>query len=123
MHKIYIFIDHIVNNIRLTQNLTCILKMYKKYNSKVRFSKYVIMYILLIGCSLRLQLILYPNFALKKMSCFFLFPKRVFKDIFPMFYSLKVLAILCFGLSNSLFIGLKQNHFLTHYKIPNNRMI
>ena len=77
------------------------------------------------GCNLRLQLILQLNFVFKKISYFFFFSsKRVFKNIFwILFYSLKVLAILRFGLSKSLFIGLKQNHFLAHYMIPNNQMI
>ena len=38
------FIDHIVNNIQLTQNLTCVLRA---WNSTVRFSKYVLIFILL----------------------------------------------------------------------------
>ena len=39
----YKFIDHIINNIRLTQNLTCVLKAYRTCNSTVKFSKYVLM--------------------------------------------------------------------------------
>ena len=35
----YNLINHIVNNIILTQNLTCVLKTYKTYNPMVRFSK------------------------------------------------------------------------------------
>ena len=36
----YKFVDYIVNNIRLIQNLTDILWVYKTYNSTLRFSKY-----------------------------------------------------------------------------------
>ena len=42
----YKLIDHIINNIRLTHNLTCVLRVQKTYNSTVRFSKYVVMFIL-----------------------------------------------------------------------------
>ena len=48
--KLYIkykLINHIVNNIRLTQNLTCALRVYRICNSMVRFTKYVVMFILL----------------------------------------------------------------------------
>ena len=41
----YKLIDHIVNNIRLTQNLTYVLRVWI-CNSTVRFSKYVVMFIL-----------------------------------------------------------------------------
>ena len=41
-------IDHLVDNIRLTQNLTYVLRVYITYNSTIRFLKYVIMFILLI---------------------------------------------------------------------------
>ena len=46
MHK-YKLIDYIVNNIQLIQNLTCVLRAQRKYNLTVRFSKYVVMFILL----------------------------------------------------------------------------
>ena len=38
--------DHIVNNIQLTQNLVCVLKAHRICNSTVRFSKYVVIFIL-----------------------------------------------------------------------------
>ena len=41
------FIDHIVNNIQLTQNLTCVLRVWRTWNSTVRVSKYVLIFILL----------------------------------------------------------------------------
>ena len=37
-----IIIDQIVNNVRLTQNLMYMLNILKKYNSIVKFSKYII---------------------------------------------------------------------------------
>ena len=43
----YKLINHIVNNIRLTQNLTCILRTCWTCNLMVRFSKYVVTFILL----------------------------------------------------------------------------
>ena len=43
----YKIIHYIVNNIRLTQKLTCVLRAYKICNSTVRFSKYAIIFILL----------------------------------------------------------------------------
>ena len=43
----YKFVDHIINNIWLTQNLTCILRAQRTCNSMVRFSKYVVIFILL----------------------------------------------------------------------------
>ena len=43
----YKFLDHIVNNIQLTINLTWVLKVLKTCNSMVRFSKYVVIFILL----------------------------------------------------------------------------
>ena len=33
--------DHIVNNTLLVQNLTCVLRAQRTYNSTIRFSKYV----------------------------------------------------------------------------------
>jgi len=43
----YKLIDRIVNNIQLTQNLRCILRMKQTCNSTVRFFKYVVIFILL----------------------------------------------------------------------------
>ena len=43
----YKFIDHIINNILLTQNLTCVLRAQRTCNSMVRFSTYVVVFILL----------------------------------------------------------------------------
>ena len=43
----YKLINHIVNSIRLTQNLTCVLRAYRTCNLMVRFSKYAVMFILL----------------------------------------------------------------------------
>ena len=43
------FIDQIVNNIRLVQNLIYVLRTQIIYNSTVKFSKYVIILILLVG--------------------------------------------------------------------------
>ena len=37
----YKLIDHIVNNIRLTQNLTCILRAQRTCNLMVRFLMYI----------------------------------------------------------------------------------
>ena len=39
--------DHIVNNIQLSQNLTYILKAQRTYNLMVRFSKYVVILMIL----------------------------------------------------------------------------
>ena len=47
MHGKYKHIDHIVNNIQLIQNLTYVLKVKKKCNLTIRFSKYLVMFILL----------------------------------------------------------------------------
>ena len=41
--------DHTVNNIQLSQNLTYILRAQKTYNLMVKFSKYVVMLMILIG--------------------------------------------------------------------------
>ena len=43
----YKLINHIVNNLRLIQNLTCVLRAKRIYNSMFRFSKYVVIFILL----------------------------------------------------------------------------
>ena len=43
----YKLIDNIINNIWLTQNLTYVLRVLRTCNSTVRFSKYVVMFILL----------------------------------------------------------------------------
>ena len=52
--------DHIVNNIQLSQNLTYILKAQRTYNLMVRFSKYVVILMILSKVySLNLQSILY----------------------------------------------------------------
>ena len=40
-------IDHIENKIQLTQNLTCILRVWRIYNPIVRFLKYIELFILL----------------------------------------------------------------------------
>ena len=59
------FMDRIVNNIRLTLNLTCVLRTKIIYYSTVRFTKYVAMLICLVRvvvlcynlvCSLNLSL-------------------------------------------------------------------
>ena len=36
-----------VNNIQLTQNLTCVLRGQRACNSMIKFSKYIVMFILL----------------------------------------------------------------------------
>ena len=55
--------DHIINNIQLSQNLMCV-KNIKNILSMVRFLKYVVMLIFFNGsCSLRLQPSLKPNFV------------------------------------------------------------
>ena len=41
--------DHTVNNIQLSQNLTYILRAQKTYNLMVKFSKYVVMLMILSG--------------------------------------------------------------------------
>ena len=41
------FIDHRVNSIQLAQNLICVLRVQRIYNSMVSFSKYVTMLIFL----------------------------------------------------------------------------
>ena len=43
----YKLIDHIVNNIQLTQNLTCVFRTKRICNSMVKISKYVVMFNLL----------------------------------------------------------------------------
>ena len=51
--------DYIVNNIQLSQNLTYILKAQRTYNLIVRFSKYVVILMILSKIySFNLQLIL-----------------------------------------------------------------
>ena len=51
--------DHIVNNIQLSQNLTYIWKAQRTYNLIVRFSKYVVILMVLSKIySFNLQLIL-----------------------------------------------------------------
>ena len=44
---IYKLIDYIISNIWLIQNLACVLRACSTCNSTVRFSKYVVMFILL----------------------------------------------------------------------------
>jgi len=61
MHKNK-FIEQIVNNIQLTQNLTCVLRI---YNSMVRFSKYVVM---LIFFSLSSSIWLYNKICSQTLS-------------------------------------------------------
>ena len=51
----YKFIHHIVNNIRLTQNLTHVLRAWRTRNLIVWFSKYVVMFILLSNFVLKLN--------------------------------------------------------------------
>ena len=51
----YKFIHHIENNIRLTQNLTHVLRAWRTCNLIVRFSKYVVMFILLSNFVLKLN--------------------------------------------------------------------
>ena len=46
MYK-YKLIDYIVNKIQLTQNLTCILRVWRICNLIVRFLKYIELFILL----------------------------------------------------------------------------
>ena len=41
--------NHTVNNIQLSQNLTYILRAQKTYNLMVKFSKYVVMLMILSG--------------------------------------------------------------------------
>ena len=41
----YKLIEYIINDIRLIQNLTCVLRAYRICNSIVRFSKYLIIFI------------------------------------------------------------------------------
>ena len=41
--------DHTVNNIQLSQNLTYILRAQKTYNLMVKFSKYIVMLMILSG--------------------------------------------------------------------------
>ena len=42
----YKLVGYIVNNIQLTQNLTCILRAYRICNLTIIFSKYVVKFIL-----------------------------------------------------------------------------
>ena len=43
----YKIIDYIVNNIWLTQKLTCVLRAKRTCNSTIRFLKYAVIFILL----------------------------------------------------------------------------